>query len=146
MLIYLHFFNSYHSLDNDGTEVWFETSSFSVDFYRKNLRTGGIIIAFFFTPNLGATPKHLRMSYQLAKQLWKIFSWSIWTYTLWVDTLVSLYEANALIYTGSGTVTVDKTSHKNEHLSNGDYFAIIAFCSHSILLTNYAKNEPVRAP
>ena len=63
-----------------------------------------------------------------------------------MDTLVSLYEANALIYTGSGTVTVDKTSHKNEHFSNGDYFAIIAFCSHSILLTNYAKNEPVRAP
>ena len=31
-------------------------------------------------------------------------------------------------------------------MHNGDYFAIIAFLSHSILLTYYAKNEPVRAP
>ena len=43
------------------------------------------------------------------------------------------------------TAMVDKTSHKNKHLRNDDYFAIIAFCSHFILLTNYAKNEPVRA-
>ena len=47
IVMYFHCFNSYHSLDNDqGT---FETPSFSVDFYRKNLRTGGIIISFFFT-------------------------------------------------------------------------------------------------
>ena len=32
----------------------------------------------------------------------------------------------------------DKISLKNKHLRNGDYFAITAFCSHSILLTNYA--------
>ena len=32
----------------------------------------------------------------------------------------------------------DKTSLRNNHFGNGDYFAIIAFCSHSMLLTNYA--------
>jgi len=43
--LYFHCFNSCYSLDTDrGT---FETSSFSVDFYCKNLRTGEIIIAFF---------------------------------------------------------------------------------------------------
>lgn len=37
IIIYFHCFNSYFSLDTDwGT---FETLSFSVDFYRKNLRT-----------------------------------------------------------------------------------------------------------
>ena len=35
---------------------------------------------------------------------------------------------------------------KNKHLRNGDYFAIVAFCSRFKFLTNYAKNEPVRAP
>ena len=95
ILVYFHCFNSYHSLDNDRGP--FETSSFSVDFYRKNLRTGGNNCFIFFTPNLGATLKHLRMSYQLAKQLWKIFSWSIWTYTLWVDTLVSLYKGKCIV-------------------------------------------------
>ena len=29
---------------------------------------------------------------------------------------------------------------KNKHLSNSEYFAIIAFCSQSIPLTNYAEN------
>ena len=42
-------------------------------------------------------------------------------------------------------VTAEKTSHKNKHLRNDDYSAIIAFCSHSILLTNYAKTELVGA-
>ena len=37
------------------------------------------------------------------------------------------------------------TTFKNKHLRNDDYFAIIAFCSHSILLTNHAKNGPVGA-
>ena len=32
----------------------------------------------------------------------------------------------------------DKMSLKNKHLHNGDYFEIIAFCLHSLLLTNYA--------
>jgi len=40
----------------------------------------------------------------------------------------------------------DKTSIKNEHLRNVDYFAITAFCSHSIFLTNYAKTKMVGAP
>ena len=35
---------------------------------------------------------------------------------------------------------------KNKHLRKGDYFAIVAFCSHSILLTNNAKTGPVVAP
>ena len=30
-------------------------------------------------------------------------------------------------------------------LIHGDYFRFIAFCSHSILLTNYAKHGPVGA-
>ena len=34
--IYIHCFNFYHSLDNDRSTV--ETSSFSVDFYRKNFQ------------------------------------------------------------------------------------------------------------
>ena len=37
-------------------------------------------------------------------------------------------------------------SLENKHLRNGDHFAIIAFFSHSILLTNYAKNELLGAP
>ena len=38
----------------------------------------------------------------------------------------------------------EKTSLKNKPLCSGDYLAIIiAFCSHSILLTSYAKNRPV---
>ena len=44
------------------------------------------------------------------------------------------------------TATADKTSLKNKHLRNGDFFAIIAFCSRSILLTNYATGGLVRAP
>ena len=31
-------------------------------------------------------------------------------------------------------------------LRNGDYLAVIAFCSHSILLTNYASGGLVGAP
>ena len=42
------------------------------------------------------------------------------------------------------TATADKTSLKDKHLRNGDYFAIIDFL-HSILLTNNAKNGPVGA-
>ena len=44
------------------------------------------------------------------------------------------------------TAAADETSLKNKHLCNDDYFAIIAFCSHSILLTNYAKNRPLGVP
>ena len=44
------------------------------------------------------------------------------------------------------TATADKTSLKNKHLRNGDYFAIIALCSHSILLTNYATGGLIGAP
>ena len=43
------------------------------------------------------------------------------------------------------TTTADEMSLKNKHLSNSDYFAIIAFRSNSILLTNYAKNGLVGA-
>ena len=32
-------------------------------------------------------------------------------------------------------------SLENKRLRNGDHFAIMAFFPHSILLTNYAKNE-----
>ena len=42
--------------------------------------------------------------------------------------------------------TAAKTSLKNKHLRYGDYSAIIAFCSHSILLTNYATGGLVGAP
>ena len=35
---------------------------------------------------------------------------------------------------------------KTLHLHNGDHFAITAVCSHSFLLTNYAKSRPVGAP
>ena len=45
-----------------------------------------------------------------------------------------------------GRLRLSKTSHKNKHLRNGDHFAVIAFCSHSILLTNYAKHGLVGAP
>ena len=44
------------------------------------------------------------------------------------------------------TATAAKTSLKNKQLRNSDYFAIIASCSHSILMTNYAKNGLVAAP
>ena len=43
------------------------------------------------------------------------------------------------------TTTADEMSLKNKHLCNSDYFAIIAFRSNSILLTNYAKNGLVGA-
>ena len=36
--------------------------------------------------------------------------------------------------------------HKIKHLHNGDYFAIVALCSHSILLTNYATGGLIGAP
>ena len=32
--------------------------------------------------------------------------------------------------------TADKTSLKNKHLRNGDYFCDYCFCTHSILLIN----------
>lgn len=32
----------------------------------------------------------------------------------------------------------EKTSFENKNLRSSDYFAIIDYCSHSILLTNYA--------
>ena len=38
------------------------------------------------------------------------------------------------------TATADKTSLKNKHLRDADYFVIIAFRSHSMLLTNYATD------
>ena len=41
--------------------------------------------------------------------------------------------------------TAGKMSLKKVHLRNGDHFAVIAACSHSILLTNYAKNGLVAA-
>ena len=34
--------------------------------------------------------------------------------------------------------TAEKMSLKNKHLRTGDYFAIIAFSTHSIRLTSYA--------
>ena len=38
------------------------------------------------------------------------------------------------------------TSLRHKYLRNGDYFAIISFCSHSLLrLTNYATGGVVRA-
>ena len=43
------------------------------------------------------------------------------------------------------TATADKTLLKDKHLRNGDYFAIIDFFLHSILLKNYAKSGPVGA-
>ena len=43
------------------------------------------------------------------------------------------------------TATADKTSLKDKHLLNRDYFAIIDFFLYSILLTNNAKNGPVGA-
>ena len=36
------------------------------------------------------------------------------------------------------TATADRMSLKNKHVRNGNYFAIIALSSHSILLANYA--------
>ena len=42
--------------------------------------------------------------------------------------------------------TAVKTTLKNKHLRKGDYFAIVAFYSRSVLLTNYAKTGPVVAP
>ena len=39
-----------------------------------------------------------------------------------------------------------KTSHENKHLGNGDYFVIIAFSSHPLLLTEHAANGLVQAP
>ena len=35
------------------------------------------------------------------------------------------------------TATADKVSLKNKHLRYADYFAIIAFCLHFILLTKF---------
>ena len=45
---------------------------------------------------IGATLMHQRMSYQLAKQLWKICSWSTWIYTLWVVSKCILFDYIAL--------------------------------------------------
>ena len=36
-----------------------------------------------------------------------------------------------------------KMSPKNKRFCSGDYFAMITFCAHSILLTNCAENGPV---
>ena len=44
------------------------------------------------------------------------------------------------------TATADKTSLKNKHLRNGDFFAIVAIFSHSLLLIKYATGGPVGAP
>ena len=38
------------------------------------------------------------------------------------------------------------TMLKNKRLRNGDYFAMVAFCSHSILLKNYATVGLVGMP
>ena len=35
---------------------------------------------------------------------------------------------------------------KVKRLRNGDFFTIIAFCSHSVVLKNYATGGPVEAP
>ena len=37
--------------------------------------------------------------------------------------------------------TASKTSLRNKHLPNDDYFTFIAFCSNSILLTTYATGD-----
>ena len=42
--------------------------------------------------------------------------------------------------------TATKTSLENQHLGNGDYFAIIASSSHPFLLTENAANGLVEAP
>ena len=42
--------------------------------------------------------------------------------------------------------TAKKTSHENKHLGSGDYFLIIAFSSHPLLLTELAANGRVEAP
>ena len=44
------------------------------------------------------------------------------------------------------TATADKMSLKNKHVRYGNYFVIIALCSHSILLANYAKAGLIEAP
>ena len=44
------------------------------------------------------------------------------------------------------TGSANKMSLKNKHLRNGDYFANIACCSHSLVLKNYAENGLVGAP
>ena len=45
------------------------------------------------------------------------------------------------------TVTAAKTSLKNEHSGNGDYFVIqVASSSHPIFLTEHAANGLVEAP
>ena len=40
-------------------------------------------------------------------------------------------QSEALLAT---TATANKTSLKNKHLLDGDFFAIIAFCSHCIIV------------
>ena len=42
--------------------------------------------------------------------------------------------------------TAERISFKNKHSRNGDYFAIIAFCLHSVLLTISATVGLVGAP
>ena len=42
-------------------------------------------------------------------------------------------------------ITPTKTSPKNRHLANGDYFVIIACSSHPLLLIEHAANGLVEA-
>ena len=42
--------------------------------------------------------------------------------------------------------TATKTSLENKHLGNGDYFVIIAYSSHPLLLTEHAANGLVEPP
>lgn len=37
-------------------------------------------------------------------------------------------------------------TYKNKHLRNADYFAIVGFCLHSVLLTNYDAGGLVGVP
>ena len=82
------------------TEVHSKRRLFSVDFYLKNLRTGGIIIAFFYTKS--------RSNSQAPEDVLPACQ----------TTLKNLQLKYLDLYLVSHKATVDKTSHKNKHLRN----------------------------
>ena len=60
---------------------------------------------------------------------------------------MTLWKSKHKIENSSATTaTVTKTSIKNKHLGNSDYFVIIASSSHPLLSPEYAANGLVEAP
>ena len=62
------------------------------------------------------------------------------------STALRTLQIRILVSLSSNDGTATKTSLENRRLGNGDYFVIIAFSSHPLLLTEHAANRLVEAP